>query len=272
MVANPLALLIDDGDLGGVRRALEQLGVEITRVSGDPSVEILETPHGLLVTSLRHALSLPPHHPPSTRGIWICVHDVDLAPVRERLRRLGVDFLVRSGVEPDALRMLLAQVLSASDGEFDVNATGEHEEIFGESPERDEPARPSTGAERRRHRRAAYRQRVTALGLIENAAAEVVVGRDLSVSGMRIDRHPNLLVGCRTTLAIHTGGREEPILVQGAVVHDGVDGLGIEFDGLTDDQRRRLERLVSQLPPLEALSTAAGSSTELVVSRVVERL
>jgi hypothetical protein len=257
MASAPLALLLDDGDLGGVRRALERLGVEILQASGSPTVEMLHEPYALLVTSLRQALSLPPHRVPTTRRVWMCVHDVDPLHVREKLRRLGVDFLVRADTEADALRLMLARILRPG-GEPSGSAADEVEEGKARSP----------SPERRRHRRGFYRQRITALGLIRDAASNVVLGRDLSVSGMRIEAHPNLLIGCQTTLAIHTGGREEPIVVQGAVVHDG-DGLGIEFRSVTEDQRGRLERLVSRLPPAEALSASGGSPGELVISRVV---
>jgi hypothetical protein len=271
MAPAPVALLLDDGDLGGVRRALEQLGVEILLESGTPTLETLCKPHTLLVTSLRQSLALPPHERPPQRRIWICVHDVDLMPVRERLRRLGVDYLVRSNVEPEALRLLLAQILSTAREVLEPPEVDEPEpeEIFGETVEPEEsPPVEQPAADRRRHPRAAYRHRVTALGLIQSAAAEVVLGRDLSVSGMRIDKHPHLLVGCQTTLAIHTGGREEPILVRGAIVHDE-GGLGVEFQEVTHEQRRRLERLIQQLPPLEELCQPKGSS-DVVVTRVVE--
>lgn len=96
-----------------------------------------------------------------------------------------------------------------------------------------------------------------------------VVGRDLSLSGMCIERQPGLQVGDTVRLALSGPVREEPIVVQGRIVRDaGERGLGLEFTEITEP--RRLEALVRSLPQIESL--ADESNGRLVLSRVVPTL
>ena len=91
---------------------------------------------------------------------------------------------------------------------------------------RSEPARPSRDGpaggkkERRVQPRATYELTVPAFG---KRALRVLVGRDLSVGGMRIERLPALEVGDRLHLAIYGAPDEAPFLVWGTVVRDDGD-------------------------------------------------
>lgn len=96
-----------------------------------------------------------------------------------------------------------------------------------------------------------------------------VVGRDLSCSGMCIERQPGLAVGDTVRLALSGAVREEPVVVQGRIVRDaGEKGLGLEFTEVTEP--RRLEALVRSLPQIESLADQAEG--RLVLSRIVPTL
>jgi hypothetical protein len=92
----------------------------------------------------------------------------------------------------------------------------------------------------------------------------VLVGRDLSVGGLRVDAHPGLAVGRRLRLAIYDAASLAPLVVDAWVVRDdGPRGVVMRFAGVIGDTLRRLRQLVAQLPALEELS--AGSSPHGVV-------
>jgi hypothetical protein len=115
MLSAHAILVLDDGELGPVCRVLEELGADFVHLSGDAIPESLQKPRDVLVTSWKRALELPEFHGGyegcSDDPAWVCVHDLDLLPLRDRLRTIGVDFLVDLGVDLDALRLLFLQLL-----------------------------------------------------------------------------------------------------------------------------------------------------------------
>jgi hypothetical protein len=112
----PSVLLLDDGELKRVRGALVRLGVDFVHLQGAVIGEVVPRPRDLLLTTCRRALELPrlesvgnePAEP-----VWVCVHNQDFIPLRERLRGLGVHFLVHSTIDAESLRLLLGQLLHA---------------------------------------------------------------------------------------------------------------------------------------------------------------
>lgn len=124
---------------------------------------------------------------------------------------------------------------------------------------------PST-ANRREHPRATFASEVTRL---DDEADSVLLGRDLSVGGMRIEYHPNLQVGDVLELALYVSAREEPIVVKGRVLQDAGDGLGLAFEGIDQKTGERLERLVARLPSVESLQDGESAGLGSVVSRVL---
>lgn len=126
---------------------------------------------------------------------------------------------------------------------------------------------PRRWRERRRYRRASFAQKVVA---DSEATTRILVGRDLSSGGMRVDPDPDLQQGQRLQLAIYGWADEAPLMVQASVArNDGVEGVGLEFNlsepGLSD----RLERLVSALPAVESLHDDETGSIGTVVSRIL---
>jgi hypothetical protein len=124
-------------------------------------------------------------------------------------------------------------------------------------------------AERRGGRRAAYVKTVPAFG---KRALRVLVGRDLSVGGMRIDPLPGLHLGDRLHLAIYGDAGESPFLVW-ATVHrdDGERGMALSFDSLPDEMAGRLDRLVGALPAVESLHDTEAQAMGTVMSEILQR-
>jgi hypothetical protein len=121
--------------------------------------------------------------------------------------------------------------------------------------------------ERRVQARATYELTVPAFG---KRALRVLVGRDLSVGGMRIERMPALEVGDRLHLAVYGSADEAPFLVWGTVTRDDGDaGMGVVFDPLEPEISRRLERLVAGLPAVESLRDGEAEAMGTVVTEIL---
>jgi hypothetical protein len=109
----PQALILDDGELDRHCVALQQLGVELQRSSGAEVRDGLPGPTDLLITNGRHTLALPElvstasGRPPT----WICIHNQDFHPLRERLRGLGVHYLVQTHASDPTLDLFFAQLV-----------------------------------------------------------------------------------------------------------------------------------------------------------------
>ncbi|HEY5657516.1 MAG TPA: PilZ domain-containing protein [Myxococcota bacterium] len=123
------------------------------------------------------------------------------------------------------------------------------------------------GEERRQNRRGAYEQTVPAFG---NRALRVLVGRDLSVGGMRIERLPGLEVGDRLHLAVYGDPGDAPFLIWGTVSRDdGERGMALVFDPVEPDVGHHLESLVGSLPAVESLHDSEVDAMGTVVSEIL---
>jgi hypothetical protein len=135
-------------------------------------------------------------------------------------------------------------------------------------PEASHPEAASASArDRRSSRRAAYSHTVPAFG---KRALRVLVGRDLSVSGMRIEPLPGLSLDDRLHLAIYGDPGESPFLVWGTVTRDDGDaGMALRFDPLDPAVGERLERLVSSLPSVESLHDTEAQAMGSVMTEIL---
>lgn len=104
-------------------------------------------------------------------------------------------------------------------------------------------------------------------------ARRVLIGRDLSTLGMRVEPHADVSVGDRLQLALHGAESGEPIIVS-AVVHrdDGDGGLALRFDALLRDDEGELEKLVACLPALDSLREGEAFGLGAVVGEVLTRM
>jgi hypothetical protein len=107
-------LLLDDGDLFRIQRMLAEFDVELEHLRGDVIREDLEGSPDVVIATVKRILALEgsvdlPGLP--GKPVWIAVHSQDFLPLRVRLRKLGVHFLVQSSVGSEALRLLLAHAV-----------------------------------------------------------------------------------------------------------------------------------------------------------------
>jgi hypothetical protein len=135
------------------------------------------------------------------------------------------------------------------------------------------PAEPpgtdsTAGREQRGEPRRALSRRIIALG---NEAARVLIGRDLSVGGMRIDRTPGLGVGDMLRVALHVRPDGQPLVLSARVRRDDGDaGLALRFVDLNPAARLCLEEMVDALPAIVE-SNDSDTGAGMVVSEVVGR-
>ncbi|HEB89084.1 MAG TPA: PilZ domain-containing protein [Deltaproteobacteria bacterium] len=82
----------------------------------------------------------------------------------------------------------------------------------------------------------------------------VLIGRDLSARGMRIERVGAFRQGDRFRLALHGPGVGEPFIVHAEIIRDdGPEGFALLFDRLDRPTADALEKLVACLPDVESL-------------------
>lgn len=123
----------------------------------------------------------------------------------------------------------------------------------------------SSEGERRDATRRAIDRRVIALG---EEATRVLMGRDISVGGMRVNPNPLLKVGADVRLAIHAGSREIPLVVT-ARVHrdDGERGVVLRFHELDREAAALLDSMLEELPVFEP--GEPHSSSGMIVSEIL---
>ena len=84
---------------------------------------------------------------------------------------------------------------------------------------------------------------------LQNEARLVLIGRDISSEGMRIEPQADLQPGQVLQLAIYASADEPPIAIRTRVLrNDGPAGVALRFDELSANASRRIEELVAQLP------------------------
>ncbi len=120
----------------------------------------------------------------------------------------------------------------------------------------DESAAESTAVlegdaqERRRQRRQVYDRRVIAK---RPEGPSVLMGRDLSIGGIKIEPSDGLSLGTQVQIAVHGRQGTTPLVVDAKVTRDdGESGLVLEFENLDARRRGYLEKLVDELDAQEA--------------------
>jgi hypothetical protein len=333
MDTRPSILVWGEEILDPARRLLRRIDAQIDDFSSRATAEDIEREYALVVMSLAQALELEQSESAGSAGlpgkpVRVVIHNQDFLPLRDRLRRVGVDFLVQMSVDPAVLRLLflhaifhgpekrsLPRLLVGSRVSYiapearwpatlvDLNADGcrllttarlplpdtpvtlilpaalaggEPLELRGRAlraeseaeSERErqlalafdsldpklsrrldalvsgkaigtlvtrladaEPSRKlevQSPRDRRRSARVPYSNIVTAL---IGDDTRILLGRDLSRAGVRVEPAPNLGVGRALEVAIYGATRQEPVLVPAVVARDdGEHGLLLRFD------------------------------------------
>jgi hypothetical protein len=373
----PSVLVLDDGELDSVVRVLEQIGADTRRLSRQQIPATLPAPTDLLVTTLKRVNSRPNLTTPGdgpAQYAWVCLHNQDYVPVRERMRQAGVHFLIHTplGKELDAelVRLLFVQLLYegaerrgsirlpvASEAGIVTDAgrqKGQLLELSGDScrvilrhnlteaesvtvhltaelsptvrgsyrgkvmrtncvempdgsrgysvviafqeleddrrqrietllaghalaarikplvelPERELVLQDD---DRRRAARHVYPRRIAAFTPADTEGPSLVIGRDLSMRGMRLAPHPDLRVGSRIAVALYRGASLRPIVLEGEVLRDdGAMGVGVRFDPLSPDQARELGSMLEQLPQIRTTYAGEDEAEAVVVAKLVQ--
>jgi len=126
------------------------------------------------------------------------------------------------------------------------------------------PTAASLRRDPRRNRRGVYRRRVIALCA---DGARVLLGRDLSVGGMRIESGVDLENGQIVSLALHGRPLIHPMVVRGRVVRRGLARESVlRFIDLDDAERALLAQLVAEQPEIESLGPHRGRTGRTVVT------
>ncbi len=119
------------------------------------------------------------------------------------------------------------------------------------------------------HKRALYEKKVTAM---DGGDAYMLMCRDISVGGMRIEPIEGLVVGSRLELAIQLSAREEPFLVDASVLRDdGDSGLALKFEWIAPEPQARLRELLAKLPAIEALQDDSSRQGTVLAQRLSDK-
>jgi hypothetical protein len=133
-------------------------------------------------------------------------------------------------------------------------------------------ARDPGANERRLHRRAVFDREVVVLDAGEERVKQVLVGRDLSVGGLRVDAHPDLALGDRLRVALYDATAVAPLVVEAEVVReDGERGVVVGFLEPEPKTLRRLRQIVAQLPAVEDLRPRESGSRGVVLAEILPR-
>jgi hypothetical protein len=128
-------------------------------------------------------------------------------------------------------------------------------------------------ANRRQMPRGSFAGRVLArLEDASSAKQHVLMGRDLSAGGMRVDPCEGIEIGDQVELAIYGPGEPHPFLVRAQVERsDGDHGTGLRFTDVSSDMEKELEKLVACLPDIESLEGGERGGLGAVISEILSR-
>lgn len=126
--------------------------------------------------------------------------------------------------------------------------------------------------ERRTEPRGEYEKHVVA---VDDEATRVLLCRDISVGGMRVQPNETLVPGDEVKIAVHVRLRAEPLIVSARVTRDdGEAGLVLEYFDLSEKSEAYLRKMVNLLPIMGVKAEdpdGDGSQPDLIVSEIIER-
>jgi hypothetical protein len=223
-VANiPAVLILDDGELDDVQRILEELEVDFGRVRGGAIAPNTPHPKSLLMATPRRISAVSmideasgDEDPP----VRVVVVDQDSKTLRDQLRQVGFDYLVRRPVHPEALRLLVMHSLYR-------------------------------GEEKRREPRVAVGLEISfQTGEIPRRATLV----DLSTGGCRLISSFEIEAGKQILVTLpETLGAAESITLEGKILRssydkrigeEGMHSAAVRFENLSSELRHELEWII----------------------------
>ena len=231
MADGPSVLILDDGELSEVRSILEELEVDYSHLRGGAVPGQLDPPRRLLVTTARRAAVASTWPDQASGGpVKLGVAGEDSHALRDSLRRMGFDFLVRPPLHREALRLLLLRALY-------------------------------TGEERRRDPRVFVGTPVNCRVGLRRRSATLI---ELSLRGGRLLSSQPFALGARLTLELPPAlAGESGAWLRAKVVRSIESGsqrehvAALQFEGLKPAHEALLERVVerSSAGPLPSLTS-----------------
>ena len=202
----------------------------------------------------------------------------------ERLNAVAVSFSTVTAKASRALKQILqahvrgpatlsqddaSHAASTGDAAAEAAAAPDAKPAAGEAapPAASNGSTPEEQGERRESPRHTIDRRIIALGV---EAARVLIGRDISLGGMRVEPNESIDVGDALRIALHVRARQEPLVVEAVVDRDdGDEGMLLRFEELPEQEKTYLQKMVNFLPILAARGGDEGSG--VIVSEILER-
>jgi hypothetical protein len=110
-VAAPSVLILDDGELDRVQALLARIADRLAALRRARRRGGARAPQDLIISSGPRSMRMP-ELTGSAQPLWVCIYDQDFLPLRERLRDLGVHYLVSGELAPHAFALFLRQLLN----------------------------------------------------------------------------------------------------------------------------------------------------------------
>lgn len=129
-----------------------------------------------------------------------------------------------------------------------------------------------SGKQRRKNHRGDYFQRIETecLDPGSDLGTSVLMGRDLSATGMRVERFAGAEIGAQLSLAIYGPSETEPIYLDAEIVRDDDErGIALRFSNLSRETAATLEKFVVCLPAVESLEDGEAEGLGAVLTRVL---
>jgi hypothetical protein len=131
------------------------------------------------------------------------------------------------------------------------SASSTPREVAAPEPDSDTAAETE---ERREQLRGLLDREVVALHEDRQRVVHTLVGRDLSRAGMRIDPHPDVVLGARLWIVLYEQAHAQTLVLDAEVTRDdGERGLLLSFPQADATSLDRIGQIVAQLPPVQAL-------------------
>ena len=111
----------------------------------------------------------------------------------------------------------------------------------------------SSAAPQRSTRRGVFEREVVQIDE-EARVVQALLGRDLSVDGIRVARQLGLTPGSKLRLALFDTPQQEPLILSAEVSrNDRGSGLFLHFVDLSPEMTARIEEIIAQLPAVESI-------------------
>jgi hypothetical protein len=125
--------------------------------------------------------------------------------------------------------------------------------LSGETQPTDESLDSSSNTTQRSTRRGVFEREIVQID--EDArVVQALLGRDLSIAGIRVARQLGLTPGSKLRLALFDTPDQEPMILSAEVSRDdGGSGLSLHFVDLSTEMTGRIEEIVAQLPAVESI-------------------